>query len=107
MDSGVKYFSKAEMQKEHEKQFSGRADYSDKVVMAERVIGKSWDKVSTASFDAFGKLFDKKLGTVQAFTAPANIAAYGSVFAYPMNWSDGKTESVMDRVSRGGFIKSA
>jgi len=107
MDSGVKYFSKTEMKKEHDSIFVGRADYSDKVVMAERVIGKNWDKVSTASFDAFGKLFDQKHNTVQAFTAPANIAAYGSVFAYPMNWSDGKTESVMDRVSRGGFVKSA
>lgn len=107
MDSGVKYYSKAEMRKEHEIQFAGRADYSDKVVMAERVIGGNWDKVKNPSFDAFGKLFDQKHGTVQAFNTPANIAAYGSVFAYPMNWSDGKTESVMDRVARGGFVKSA
>lgn len=107
MDSGVKFYSKAEMRKEHEMQFAGRADYSDKVVMAERVIGGNWDKVKNPSFDAFGKLFDQKHGTVQAFNTPANIAAYGSVFAYPMNWSDGKTESVMDRVARGGFVKSA
>lgn len=98
-----KIITKESLREEIEaKKMAGGVYASDPVILAEPRLGSkilTYDKNTAFAIAFSGKALCNK-------EIPKIVGKYGTALAAPCVWSDGKKESVIDRVRRGAFASS-
>ncbi|MBE3065022.1 MAG: hypothetical protein IMZ69_08395 [Spirochaetes bacterium] len=100
----IQVITKASLKEDFEaRKLAGGVYPGEPVTMAETRFGKNLGRI--AQDKAFDLAFSAKtFGSSNPL--PKITGKYGTALAAPVRWSDGKLESVMDRVKRGAFASS-